>query len=478
MEVINTSNKIDKLNALLPPISWRKLSWIEALNWINEEAYQNGVFSMKRYKSYTWKNNNKQLYCIVHQPSNEIVAQSYIRSDIIKSWRTLLIAYNLLSSRIHDKSIVFREIGDFVTLITSKNNRKNKTLKLNNSNLVNNLSPETTTLGEFQLLQAKVGRFQTVWYCTNRKGVDHSTLLNTYSNEIDTTLHYVRCQVNVPQYHKIGDIGDNFTWISSWLFNSVSTSLEITYFSELKCEGFYSLMQNCISSLDVNDRTALLYIHGFNNSFDDAILRAAQLAADSSFPGVMASFSWPSQDSLFAYDEDEKFVNESVRALVTFITQLQQIGGVDTLHILAHSMGNRCLIRALEILKKNKENCKLGQLIFAAADVSVNDFPLIKEFPKSLRRTIYTNSEDKALLLSSILNDDLRVGENFIEKRADSIHVIPELYQDLELMHTYFGDSRPVVADWTQLIYYNTPPDKRVLVKKVVHNSIFWELNL
>jgi len=195
----------------------------------------------------------------------------------------------------------------------------------------------------------------------------------------------------------------------------------------------------------------------------------------------MACFSWPSQGSLLGYDEDEKTVKESVDALVAYIHQLQTLGGIDTLHILAHSMGNRCLIRALEKIKENEvsfKEIKFGQLIFAAADVAINDFPLIKAFPTSLRRTIYTNSEDKALLISSLLNDDKRVGENFIEKKADSVHIVPEVEQYLEILHSYFGDSRPVIVDWMQLLYYNTPPENRALVKKYNNNCVYWELNL
>jgi esterase/lipase superfamily enzyme len=46
-----------------------------------------------------------------------------------------------------------------------------------------------------------------------------------------------------------------------------------------------------------NPDEALVFIHGFNNSFEDALRRAGQLAYDLRFDGPVFAFSWSSEGS-------------------------------------------------------------------------------------------------------------------------------------------------------------------------------------
>ena len=54
-----------------------------------------------------------------------------------------------------------------------------------------------------------------------------------------------------------------------------------------------------------------MFIHGFNVSFADAAIRAAQLSCDLSIAGVMAFYSWPSQGTLAGYAADESSIEAS-----------------------------------------------------------------------------------------------------------------------------------------------------------------------
>ena len=49
-----------------------------------------------------------------------------------------------------------------------------------------------------------------------------------------------------------------------------------------------------------NGRDVLVFIHGFNNSYDEARLRLTQIVADSNFAGVPVLFTWPSRSSMWA----------------------------------------------------------------------------------------------------------------------------------------------------------------------------------
>jgi len=53
---------------------------------------------------------------------------------------------------------------------------------------------------------------------------------------------------------------------------------------------------------------ALIFVHGFNNRFDDAVYRLAQIVQDSGAPVVPVLFSWPSRGvvGLSAYEFDRE----------------------------------------------------------------------------------------------------------------------------------------------------------------------------
>jgi esterase/lipase superfamily enzyme len=49
-------------------------------------------------------------------------------------------------------------------------------------------------------------------------------------------------------------------------------------------------------------KEALVYIHGFANSFEDAAIHTAQLATDLELDGAPVLYSWPSSGSVISYD--------------------------------------------------------------------------------------------------------------------------------------------------------------------------------
>jgi esterase/lipase superfamily enzyme len=56
---------------------------------------------------------------------------------------------------------------------------------------------------------------------------------------------------------------------------------------------------------------ALVFLHGFNVTFEDAAIRAAQIGYDLKVPGATAFFSWPSRGSVAAYPADEASLEAS-----------------------------------------------------------------------------------------------------------------------------------------------------------------------
>ena len=51
---------------------------------------------------------------------------------------------------------------------------------------------------------------------------------------------------------------------------------------------------------------ALVFVHGYNNLFDDALFRTAQIAYDLKYDGAAFLYSWPSGAGIAGYPYDSK----------------------------------------------------------------------------------------------------------------------------------------------------------------------------
>lgn len=101
---------------------------------------------------------------------------------------------------------------------------------------------------------------------------------------------------------------------------------------------------------------ALFFLHGVNVTFEEAASRAAQLGCDLAVPGATAFFSWPSRGNVVAYPADEASMEASERAITDFPVEFATKSGAEKVHVVAHSMGNGRLLRALQRIAANAES--------------------------------------------------------------------------------------------------------------------------
>ena len=157
---------------------------------------------------------------------------------------------------------------------------------------------------------------------------------------------------------------------------------------------------------------ALLVIHGYNNSFHEAIQAAARIAGGADYKGRVYMFSWPSVRMSLRYLQDADNAEEAEGALQAFLAAILRDNNVRTLDIVAHSMGSQQLMRVMgsirDILDNRRQDegmLRLGQVVFAAPDVSAAVFNTkILTWSKLAQRvTIYTSGGDWVLWLSSFL---------------------------------------------------------------------------
>jgi esterase/lipase superfamily enzyme len=235
---------------------------------------------------------------------------------------------------------------------------------------------------------------------------------------------------------------------------------------------------------DGSNDEALLFVHGFNVGFDDAIRRTAQFAADLEFGGLAIAYSWPSQGSLFAYHADGDVSESSMFRLAEFIAILRSRLGLQRLHIVAHSMGSRLLARALNqhlLTATSDAVTPLHQVVFAAPDINPVTFGgFAKVFALSCERcTLYASARDMALTASSWIYRRPRAGADastLVEYGIDAIDA--SKVDDSMLGHSYFSDRRVLLQDLSELLYSGRPPaDRYGLTEVDASSGRYWQFD-
>lgn len=228
---------------------------------------------------------------------------------------------------------------------------------------------------------------------------------------------------------------------------------------------------------NIGDNDALIYIHGFDNSFDDAIIRAGQIGYDLNPNLLTVSFSWPSKGKKLCYTHDEASIEASEKYIVEFLEDFTKNINPEKIHIIAHSMGNRGLLRAFNEFLKKPNNFKFGQIILAAPDIDRDIFKeLAKVYPiYSTRTTLYISKKDRALWLSKMFHSHPRTGLLPPITIVDNIDTIEVTRIDISLLgHGYIAEAKELLQDIFYLIENNTPPNKRFGLRKVP-NFNYWK---
>lgn len=230
---------------------------------------------------------------------------------------------------------------------------------------------------------------------------------------------------------------------------------------------------------EFGEGSVLLFVHGFNVQFESALIRSAQLAVDLAQddifnPGVPALFSWPSAGRLTGYKKDRATSLASAEHLTEFLNILTRDLEIDRINIIAHSMGNRVLTKAIEdyaeafLIEEDTPDVEF-RIILAAADVDRDVFNQVTGVLDTLdpNVTIYTSDGDRALVASEIINRATRLGytdgdrpyirENPAYQTVDATDVATELFG---LGHSYYSDNPFVLGDMLCTLLETDPEDR------------------
>jgi esterase/lipase superfamily enzyme len=240
---------------------------------------------------------------------------------------------------------------------------------------------------------------------------------------------------------------------------------------------------NVAGDLSDGGRNLLVFIHGFDNTFEDAITRAAfnrEFLAASGKPGTdttVLAFSWPSLGNIVSfpvldadYLHDQKMASLSGVHLMSFFAQVEPLlrraraNGFRT-YLLAHSMGNLALQSTVEnwFLHGNGNAELFNVAILAAGDCGFDAFaqPHLTGLDGlsllASRISIYYSGNDKVLDISRIVNGLQRLGHDGPKNRADQTLFPAATYRMFDA--TGINDYHPNLLSSHQ--YYRLSPTVR-----------------
>lgn len=239
-------------------------------------------------------------------------------------------------------------------------------------------------------------------------------------------------------------------------------------------------------------KSALVYVHGFANSFKDAAFRTAQFAydlADESYDVVPVLFSWPSDANKVNYIAATDRTWSAGKQLALFLDKLSATTGAGVVHIVAHSKGAQVLGVALDELKANallalsKDGTALvprfNQIVLAAPDILASDFAslVLPAIATQHHVTNYVSSNDAALRTSKKINAGARAGDSgntaIVIKGVETIDVTAVNYRAGG--HSSFADSPRVIADIRQQLS-GVQPETRRLQRVTRRDQGYWLL--
>jgi len=314
-----------------------------------------------------------------------------------------------------------------------------------------------------------------VWYATNRQKfvrpgyvTDDGAVLEDmvdFGDEISTEMSYGTCDVYVPKGHKTGSVGSGpIKRAFQRVTRGEDDRLKIVKVCDLSVDGLLTSMKAESAS---RGKELLVYIHGYANSFDSAIVRAAQIGFDLNVAGVTVAFCWASRGELLGYTADIENARFSEKQLADFLVCLAQRFPDHRINIIAHSMGNRAFLGAVEKLLSDSDMAgfKFGQIFLAAPDLDARLFKTVAEVycRLSLRTTMYACSRDTALWLSHTMNKNPRAGycpPVLIVKGIDTIEATNVALD--RLGHGYYAESSAVLYDMASLLRRDQPPNERM----------------
>jgi esterase/lipase superfamily enzyme len=305
-------------------------------------------------------------------------------------------------------------------------------------------------------------------FATTRKSQTDGNSV-TYTGDRSPTINFGVASIRIPEDHKIGRIEVPFNWTVLGFRIVEGSTNENKHFTIRKVVALTSEQWGSIVRAK-SPKRALIFVHGFNNSFQDALFRNAQMIWDLQYPGLSVLFSWASGGEGGDYFYDQVSANLARSDFIKVLTLLKYDYEIEEVDVIAHSMGNLVVLDALSNYAQTTNPTRIGELIMAAPDVDQDQFvqmvPQVHKITKGM--TLYASSADKALALSRIparvpRAGDVPAGGPVVLSDLETIDITAVGDEIFGLNHSEFATNRVIMDDIKLILSTGMrPPNSRL----------------
>ena len=168
-------------------------------------------------------------------------------------------------------------------------------------------------------------------------------------------------------------------------------------------------------------RSLLLVVHGFREAFPSALRKTAFVGHVLDINSPVLLFDWPGNQgaSPLGYQRARRVAEESGAELAQTIKLVIEEVEPERLWLLANSMGGQVIVDAFSLLYEDPALAdaatEIEDVVLTAPDVDHDEFN--ERFKQEITAladhlTVYVSSNDRALLMSRIINRSNRLGDS------------------------------------------------------------------
>ena len=309
-----------------------------------------------------------------------------------------------------------------------------------------------------------------IFFATDRARGPRVKEAQTFTGDrsADGALSLGTAEISIPRDHLLGELERKSLWSMDHRDNPAKFVTLLR--SNVLPEGaFIAEIQNKLGSDP--EKQALIFVHGYNVTFEDAAMRLGQITYDLGFAGAPILYSWPSQGALLKYAADEASVEWTTGHFERFLQTVAQQTGAQTIYLVAHSMGNRAVSGALRSIAEKGQTLKpqLKEIVMAAPDIDAGVF---QQLAATIAQTgghftIYESSKDLALQVSHRFHSYPRLGDTRPTAHAyEGYDCIDATAVDTGFLgHSYFAESKSMLGDIFDLLQGKDPGNRFRLVR-------------
>lgn len=208
---------------------------------------------------------------------------------------------------------------------------------------------------------------------------------------------------------------------SDWFLNE---EIQLKDVQELAEDAFVADLRALVRASP--HRSLMVVVHGFREAFPSALRKTAFLGHVLDIDSPILLFDWPGDQgtSVQGYRRAQRVARESGEELARTLHLVVREIGPQRLWLVANSMGAQVVVDAVRHLARDPEfaggEAAIEHVVLTAPDVdfeAFNDRFKREIYALAGALTVYVSSNDRALLMSRIVNRARRGGESTLDIR-------------------------------------------------------------